>query len=182
MEAERKQEEIELVDQNDNEEENQNNNQNSENNQQAEETQQTEEQQPQIQEEIIPESPETTTQTQNQNQNQPNIPQTTEEKRVHYGDEQLTQPINENNAENNEEEAPKGNIIWRGVKFVGYGLYKIAYSAGEFLADLFGITRPRYEFALNEYYDRERARILRERMERGEVDENGNEIEQPNTA
>ena len=86
------------------------------------------------------------------------------------------------NEENQEEEQPSENILWRGVKFVGVGLYKIAYYTGEFLADLLGITRPRYEYALREYYERERQRVLQERMERGEVDENGNEIEQPNTA
>lgn len=93
------------------------------------------------------------------------------------------QPVQlEEQAPENQEEAPKGNIIWRGVKFVGVGLYHIAYAAGEFLADLFGITRPRYAYALREYEERERRRILQERMERGEVDEFGNEIEQPNTA
>ena len=93
------------------------------------------------------------------------------------------QPVQlEEQVADNQEEAPKGNIIWRSVKFVGVGLYHIAYSAGEFLADLFGITRPRYAYALREYEERERRRILQERMERGEVDEFGNEIEQPNTA
>ena len=180
---EKRQEEIELIDQNEEEAENQQNDQKTENIEQKEETKQQQEENAEKQTETAQNTQENQNVNQNQNQAQTtNIPQTPQEQLVHYGDEEPVQQAEENTQENEEEEAPKGNIIWRGVKFVGYGLYKIAYSAGEFLADLFGITRPRYEFALNEYYDRERARILRERMERGEVDENGVEIEQPNTA
>lgn len=69
-----------------------------------------------------------------------------------------------------------GNTVWAWTKKIGYGIYMMAYYAGEFLADLFGITRPRFEWALNEYYEREKQRALAERMAAGEVDENGNEI------
>ena len=101
---------------------------------------------------------------------------------IPYGKAQKEEYSDSYSYEEEEEEAPKGNILWRGLKFIGLGIYKAAYYSGEFLADLFGITRPRYEFALNQYYDRERERVMQERMERGEIDENGNEIEQPNTA
>jgi len=73
-----------------------------------------------------------------------------------------------------EEEA---GFLWKAASFIGNGIYTVLYETGGFLADFFGITRPRYEYALREYYERQREAELQERMKNGELDEFGNEIE-----
>lgn len=89
---------------------------------------------------------------------------------------------NANTAQQAEEEQHE-NIIWHAIKMVGWGIYKVAYHSGEFLADLFGITTPRYQYVLTEYYERERRKAMQERIANGEIDEDGNEIPvKPGTA
>lgn len=92
--------------------------------------------------------------------------------------EKAENPTNQANEADGEQEQPEQheNVIWHAIKWLGWGIYKVAYHSGEFLADLFGITTPRYQYALTEYYERERQKALREKMEAGEIDENGNPL------
>lgn len=65
--------------------------------------------------------------------------------------------------------------VWRWTKALGKGIYHIAYKAGEFLADLFGITTPRYYYVIREY-----ERIMERRQAEAEAPNGGDGDYVPN--
>lgn len=65
-------------------------------------------------------------------------------------------------AQREPEAAPTENVIWWATKAVATGIYRVLYSAGGFLSELFGITTPRYAYVLREYDEMQRRQRLRE--------------------
>ena len=105
----------------------------------------------------------------NNDAQQPLPPNNAAPQPVQTGDEH--DQIGENLIE--DQPQPTENGFVRCAKSVGMGIYKAMYCAGGFLADLFGITTPRYAYELHEYQriqERNRQRELeRENEANGET-------------
>lgn len=82
-----------------------------------------------------------------------------------------------------EEESQSQNSFVRFMKSAGNAVYNAMYNAGGFLADLFGITTPRYAYAIHEY-EKYQERLRQRQLER-ENEANGEElddVENPNNS
>ena len=66
-----------------------------------------------------------------------------------------------------EPEAPQGNRVLSFFKRVAYTIYRGMYCTGGFLADLFGITTPRYDYVIREYEQRMREQREADRIAGG---------------
>ena len=98
-------------------------------------------------------------------------------------EENKNQPQEINNTEKVEELVEikgqtLGGMVWNSLSYIGGGIYSVLYETGGFFADFFGITRPRYEYALRDHYENQREEYIQEKIRNGELDEWGNEIVQ----
>lgn len=75
------------------------------------------------------------------------------------------------------EEIEGENVVFKYAKKIGYKLYRVMYATGGFFSDLFGITRPRYEYALIEYERRRQEEAERERELAGDINNDEDEGE-----
>ena len=79
-----------------------------------------------------------------------------------------------------EEPQPTQNAFVRCAKSMGVAVYNAMYNAGGFLADLFGITTPRYAYAIHEYEKhQERVRQRQLELESELNGEDSNDVEKP---
>ena len=78
--------------------------------------------------------------------------------------------VNNNHSDENEKPA------LRVLKKIGKGIYNVLYATGGFFSELFGITTPRYAYALREYERMQRLEREREMEANGE---NEKDLEQP---
>lgn len=74
----------------------------------------------------------------------------------------------------NETQPEDENVIWKYTKMTAVGIYHVMYNIGGFLADLFGITSPRYPEIVREYNKQLEEERRREMEANGET-ENENE-------
>lgn len=102
-------------------------------------------------------------------------------------EEQQIQPQSDPDQHNDqiiEEEVPQSqNALVRFMKSAGSAVYNAMYNAGGFLADLFGITTPRYAYAIHEY-EKYQERLRQRQLEK-ENEANGEElddVENPNNS
>ena len=77
-----------------------------------------------------------------------------------------------NNNHSDENEKPALRVL----KKIGKGIYNVLYATGGFFSELFGITTPRYAYALREYERMQRLEREREMEANGE---NEKDLEQP---
>ena len=77
------------------------------------------------------------------------------------------------------EEPKQENKALTVLKNMGRGIYNGLYAAGGFFSELFGITTPRYAYALREY-ERRQERIRQQEREREAAADAMNDPEDPN--
>ena len=92
------------------------------------------------------------------------------DKRESCNENRQNTTVNNNHSDENEKPA------LRVLKKIGKGIYNVLYATGGFFSELFGITTPRYAYALREY---ERMQRLEREREMEANSENEKDLEQP---
>lgn len=92
------------------------------------------------------------------------------DKRESCNENRQNTTVNNNHSDENEKPA------LRVLKKIGKGIYNVLYATGGFFSELFGITTPRYAYALREYERMQRLEREREMEANGE---NEKDLEQP---